>query len=93
MSGLIHTAFWAYEIIVIIRVVFSWVRVAPYSPWSGLQRFVHAATEPPLRPIRRLLAPYQGRTGFDFSPLVLLVLLRVIEPLVISVSAGPVWPR
>ena len=91
MIELVRIAFRLYEIIVIIRVVFSWVRVAPYSPSSGFRDFVYAVTEPPLRPIRQLLAPYQGRTGFDFSPLALLVLLAVAERLVLRLLMGPAW--
>lgn len=87
--GLVHTIFWLYQIIIIIRVLFSWVRVAPYSSFARLRDFAHAATEPLLRPIRQLLAPYQGRTSFDFSPLVLLVLLSVVERVVIRILMGP----
>ncbi len=91
MLSIVHTAFWIYEILVIIRVIFSWVRVAPYSSpgLSGLRSFVYSVTEPLLRPIRRILAPYQGRSGFDFSPLVLLLLLTVAEQIIMPILRGP----
>jgi len=54
-------------------VILSWLRFDPYHPVSTL---VHQITEPILAPIRRLLPP----TGMiDFSPLVALVLLQVIQ--------------
>ena len=89
MISLLHTVFWVYEIIVIARVLFSWVRVAPYSSLASIRDFVYTLTEPLLRPIRQLLAPYQGRTAFDFSPLVLLVLLSVVERVLIRIPMGP----
>ena len=84
---LVRTAFWMYQIIVIVRVMFSWVRVSPYSSpgLSTLQAFICAVTEPLLRPIRRILAPYQKRSGFDFSPLVLLLLLWVAEGIILRI--------
>ncbi len=90
MIRLLSTIFWTYEIIVIIRVVFSWVRVSRYSPgWAGLRDFTYALTEPLLRPIRRRLAPYQKQMSFDFSPLVLLVILWIVEGIIIHILRGP----
>ncbi len=91
MINLVHMAFRIYGVLVIIRVVFSWVRVSPYSSpgLSGLHSFIYSVTEPLLRPIRRILAPYQGRSGFDFSPLVLLLLLTVAEKIVMRIVMGP----
>lgn len=91
MFRLVSTVFWVYEIIVIARVIFSWVRVSPYSSPAllSLSSFTYAATEPLLRPIRRLLAPYQKRTPLDFSPLVLLVIVSVAERLVMRILLGP----
>ncbi|HAL61021.1 MAG TPA: hypothetical protein DCP08_01260, partial [Chloroflexi bacterium] len=53
--------------------ILSWVRFDPYHPIS---LFIHRVTEPVLAPIRRFLPP----TGMiDFSPLVALVLLQVVQ--------------
>jgi YggT family protein len=60
------------SLLILARVVISWV-----TPGSGgaLAAFVYAATEPILAPIRGLL-PATG--GFDFSPLIALLILPVI---------------
>lgn len=61
-----------YMIMVIIRAVFSWLPERHRQ--NEFYRFLWRATEPALRPIRRLLP---SGTGIDFSPLVLIVLLEV----------------
>ena len=65
-----------YSLVVIVAVVVSWVQL-PYS--NPIVQFVSALTEPLLAPIRRAL-PSAG--GLDFSPIVLLVGLRIIRGLV-----------
>jgi uncharacterized protein YggT (Ycf19 family) len=76
--------FIAYEILVIVRVVLSYLRTPSYtSPWLRLWVFVYAATEPLLSPIRRALARYTRGSPLDFSPLVLILLLSVAERLII----------
>ena len=54
----------AYLIVILIRVVFSWV--SPF-PTNVVSRLAWALTEPVLAPIRRALPPM---SGIDLSPLV-----------------------
>ena len=54
----------AYLIVILIRVVFSWISPFPTNPVS---RLAWALTEPVLGPIRRTLPPM---SGIDLSPLV-----------------------
>lgn len=54
----------AYLIVILIRVVFSWVSPFPTNPVS---RLAWRLTEPVLAPIRRALPPM---SGIDLSPLV-----------------------
>ena len=66
--GLIATfiiyALYALIILILIRVVFSWV--SPY-PNNAVYRFVYQVTEPVLSAVRRRLPPI---SGMDLSPLV-----------------------
>jgi len=66
--GLIATfiiyALYALIILILIRVVFSWV--SPY-PNNSVYRFVYQFTEPILGPVRRRLPSV---SGVDLSPLV-----------------------
>lgn len=54
----------AFLVVILIRVVFSWVSPTPTNPVS---RLAWQITEPVLGPIRRLLPPM---SGIDLSPLV-----------------------
>ena len=62
----------AFLIIVLIRVVFSFVSPFPTNPVS---RFAWRVTEPILAPIRRLLPPM---SGLDLSPLVVWLVAIVL---------------
>ena len=61
-----------YSLVVLAAVVLSWLRLDERHP---VARALHTLTEPVLRPIRSVL-PTVG--GLDFSPVVLLVLLRML---------------
>ena len=62
----------AFLIIVLIRVVFSFVSPFPTNPVS---RFAWRVTEPILAPIRRLLPPM---SGLDLSPLIVWLVAIVL---------------
>jgi YggT family protein len=66
----------AYSLVVFLAVIASWLRLAPEHP---LMRVTGALTEPVLAPIRRVL-PSMG--GLDFSPMVLLLALRLLARVV-----------
>ena len=61
-------ALYALIILILVRVVFSWV--SPY-PNNSVYRFVFRATEPILGPVRRRLPPV---SGMDLSPLLVTLL-------------------
>ena len=61
--------FWS----IIIQVIFSWLPNAHYHP---LAQIVSAINHPLLRPIKKIL-PVTG--GFDFSPIVVIIAIKVIE--------------
>jgi len=75
---IVRAVFYAISAILLVRVILSFLRTPSYtSPWSPFWSFIYAITEPVLAPVRRLLMPYQRRTGLDFSVLVVLVLLQL----------------
>ena len=64
---------------ILARVLMSWIKVGPGSPFVPLLRLIYAITEPVLGPIRRVLP----KTGmFDFSPIVALLLLDLIRRMI-----------
>jgi len=69
----------AYTWIIIAQAILSWVRPDPYSP---IVRFLYAVTEPVLRPIRRRMPTALG--GFDFSPMVVILLIIFLQHFVVD---------
>lgn len=68
-------------IVVIVSVVLSYF-MSPYHPLrSNLDRIV----EPLLNPIRRVVPPLGM---IDFSPLILIILIQVVQTLLISLLAS-----
>ncbi len=83
LPQLIRIIFNACYVILLLRVIFSWVPVSARSPillW--LRQFSYDVTDPLLQPIRRCLAPYQRSAPVDFSPLLLFVILRIFESII-----------
>lgn len=62
-----------YSMVVLVSVVASWVRLPPDNP---IVRVTNMLVEPVLGPLRRIL-PNMG--GLDFSPMVLLIGLRMLK--------------
>jgi YggT family protein len=56
----------AYLLILIARIVVSWINVDPYHP---VVRFLYNVTEPILEKVRQTLPVVVG--GFDISPIIL----------------------
>jgi YggT family protein len=67
-----------YSLVILARVLMSWVNVDPYSP---LARVVFDLTEPVLAPVRNLLPP---AAGLDFSPIIVLVVLQILGQILIN---------
>jgi YggT family protein len=62
----------AYLVVILIRVVFSWISPFPTNPVS---RLAWQLTEPVLAPIRRALPPM---SGIDLSPLLVWLVVIVL---------------
>ena len=68
-----------YYWIVIIAALISWVNPDPYNP---VVRFLHAVTEPVLRPVRRLIGHRLGPV--DISPLIAILAIIFIQKFFIA---------
>jgi YggT family protein len=72
---LIVTLIDLYSFVVLAAVVMSWVRADRRHPFVQL---VYNLTEPAIAPIRRVVPPMGG---LDFSPMILLLALRLLRGL------------
>jgi len=55
--------------------ILSWFRIRPGSTLAKVQYFLYQATEPVLRPVRRIIRPMGG---LDFSFLVVILVAQIV---------------
>lgn len=79
LRWLVNTLFDFLYLLIIIRVLLSWLRPDPYAP--GI-RLIYRLTEPLLAPFRGLLPA--GTMGLDFSPLIALIFFQLLRRLLLS---------
>lgn len=72
LMGLIILVLNTYFYAILIRAILSWVNPDPYNPMFHI---LIQLTEPVLKPVRKVLPEF---AGFDFSPLLILILIQVI---------------
>lgn len=75
--SLIRTLVQLYFWIVLIRVLVSWINPDPYNP---IIQFLRGITDPAIDALRRVLPRFfwQNRSGLDFTPLFLILLLQLV---------------
>ena len=76
LGSLLNIYFW----IVIIAVVLTWVRPDPY---NAIVRTLRLLTEPVFYRVRKWL-PFTYTSGLDFSPVVVLLGIELINRIVIA---------
>ncbi len=72
LSPIISFAADLYIIIVISRVILSWI---PHNPQQPVFLLIYQITEPPLEWIRKWLPSF---AGLDLSPIVLIVAIKIL---------------
>lgn len=79
LLALIRVYYW----LIIIRILLSWIPLPENDIVRTLYRLIFDATEPYLGLFRRLIPSLgRGGVGFDFSPILAIMVLYVIENLV-----------
>ena len=68
------------QIVIIVRVVLSWIS---HNPSNQFIRIIYQVSEPILKPIREIL-PITGM-GFDLSPIVAFFLLGLLKKILLAV--------
>ena len=76
LGSLLNIYFW----IVIISAVLSWVKPDPYNP---VVRALRLLTEPVFYRVRKWL-PFTYMSGLDFSPVVVLLVIELVNSIVIA---------
>ncbi len=82
LVDIINFVFGAFYVLLIAQIILSWVRPNPWHPtWGPIIRFINGVVDPILNPIRRVMPPLGG---LDFSPMIVLLLARVLQNVLIS---------
>jgi YggT family protein len=76
---IINIAFNLLQMLILIRVILSWITHDPYNQFILL---LYQITEPILKPVREIL-PMQSM-GMDFSPIVVFFLLGFVKKLLLA---------
>jgi YggT family protein len=77
--GLVCSLLNLYLILLFARIILSWFPVSPGGAMAQIFSFLYTITEPVLGPIRRAIPPIgMGGMGFDLSPIIVIVGVRVI---------------
>ena len=78
LIDIVGLVFTILSIVVLADVIVAWI-LDPYHP---VRSFLDSIVQPMLDPIRRILPPV---SGIDFSPFVLLIVLRIVQNLVLRI--------
>ena len=69
-----------FTLVLLARVLLSWLRPPVSGPLRTAWDAVFAVTEPVLAPVRKILPPMRaGGPGLDFSPVLVFVALAVLR--------------
>lgn len=79
LGGLLNLYFW----IVVIAALITWVNPNPYNP---VVRALRALTEPVFYRVRKWL-PFTYANGMDFSPIVVLLAIELLNRIVVKTLA------
>ncbi|MCG2634001.1 MAG: YggT family protein [Gammaproteobacteria bacterium] len=78
LAELLTLTLWIYILTLFALAILSWIQPGSYNPGTQL---LHQLSGPLLRPIRRLVPPFQG---IDFSVLAALILLQLARILLVG---------
>lgn len=82
LIDLLVNALEIYKWIVIAAVLITWVNPDPYNP---IVQFLRKITEPLFQFVRRGI-PAVAQGGFDFSPIVILILVHLLQRVLMRLS-------
>lgn len=90
VADYVGALFLVYIILILIRVLMSWIPRMPYNPTlRSVLDFIVETTDPYLNFFRRVIPPIGGGGfGLDLSPMIGIIVLYILRGLVIALIAG-----
>lgn len=90
VADYVSALFLVYIILILIRVLISWIPRMPYNPTlRAVLDFITETTDPYLNLFRRIIPPIGGGGfGLDLSPMIGIIVLFLLRGLVVALIAG-----
>jgi YggT family protein len=90
VADYVGALFLVYIILILIRVLMSWIPRMPYNPaLRAVLDFIVETTDPYLNLFRRIIPPIGGGGfGLDLSPMIGIIVLYILRGLVVALIAG-----
>lgn len=90
IADYVAALFLVYIILILIRILISWIPRMPYNPTlRAVLDFVSQTTDPYLNLFRRILPPIgSGGFGLDLSPMIGIVVLYILRAVVVGLISG-----
>jgi YggT family protein len=90
IADYVSALFLVYIILILIRVLMSWIPRMPYNPvLRTVLDFVVETTDPYLNLFRRIIPPIGGGGfGLDLSPMIGIIVLFILRGLLAALIAG-----
>ena len=84
VATIVSYAIQLYTLLILIRVLLSWVNTNPYQPRVDHPaiRILYQVTDPVLKPLQRLIPPVGG--AIDISPIVALFILEIARRVLVG---------
>ncbi|MCR5813017.1 MAG: YggT family protein [Desulfovibrio sp.] len=80
VAMVLRTVLDLYFWVVIVACILTWVNPDPYNP---IVRTIRALTEPVFLKVRHWL-PFTYTSGLDFSPIVVLLAIKLVENIIVQ---------
>jgi YggT family protein len=78
--GILRLLLTLYWVILLIRILGSWIRIPPSGPVATIFRVAYDLTEPVLRPLRNILPPIRmGMMALDLSPIIVFIVIGILQ--------------
>lgn len=90
IADYVGAVFLVYLVLIIIRVLLSWIPRMPYNPTlRAVVGFIEEVTDPYLNVFRRFLPPVGGGAfAMDLSPILAIILLIIAQQVVVGLIRG-----
>jgi YggT family protein len=90
VADYVGALFLVYIILILVRVLMSWIPRMPYNPTlRAVLDFISETTDPYLNLFRRIIPPIGGGGfGLDLSPMIGIIVLYILRGIVVALIAG-----